>query len=65
MSNQSATTVKRLWNYCCVLRDDNISQGGPGLYGKQPVFFAQSKVDAVLIKNLEEVLDELCKWLIH
>jgi len=27
MSNQSATIVQRLWNYCNVLRDDGMSYG--------------------------------------
>ena len=27
MSNQSATIVQRLWNYCNVLRDDGVSYG--------------------------------------
>jgi type I restriction enzyme M protein len=27
MSNDSATIVQRLWNYCNVLRDDGVSYG--------------------------------------
>ena len=27
MSNQSATIVQRLWNYCNVLRDEGVSYG--------------------------------------
>jgi len=27
MANESATIVKRLWNYCNVLRDDGVSYG--------------------------------------
>ena len=27
MSNESATIVQRLWNYCNVLRDDGVSYG--------------------------------------
>ena len=27
MTNQSATIVQRLWNYCNVLRDDGVSYG--------------------------------------
>ncbi len=27
MSNQSSTIVQRLWNYCNVLRDDDVSYG--------------------------------------
>lgn len=27
MSNESAATVQRLWNYCSILRDDGVSYG--------------------------------------
>jgi len=27
MTNESATIVQRLWNYCNVLRDDGLSYG--------------------------------------
>jgi type I restriction enzyme M protein len=42
MSNQSATIVQRLWNYCNVLRDDGVSYGD---YVEQLTYLLFLKMD--------------------
>lgn len=42
MTNQSATIVQRLWNYCNVLRDDGVSYGD---YVEQLTYLLFLKMD--------------------
>ena len=42
MTNQSATIVQRLWNYCNVLRDDGMSYGD---YVEQLTYLLFLKMD--------------------
>ena len=49
MSNQSATIVQRLWNYCNVLRDDGMSYGD---YLEQLTYLLFLKMDDERVRDL-------------
>ena len=49
MSNQSATIVQRLWNYCNVLRDDGVSYGD---YVEQLTYLLFLKMDDENVRQL-------------
>jgi type I restriction enzyme M protein len=49
MSNQSATIVQRLWNYCNVLRDDGVSYGD---YVEQLTYLLFLKMDDENVQQL-------------
>jgi intein-encoded DNA endonuclease-like protein len=64
MSNESATIVQRLWNYCNVLRDDGVSYGD---YVEQlenlpdPDVLAQEIVESLqsALTQFENIAEEL------
>ena len=57
MSNQSATIVQRLWNYCNVLRDDGMSYGD---YLEQLTYLLFLKMDDERVRELGAPLDPGC-----
>jgi type I restriction enzyme M protein len=61
MSNQSATIVQRLWNYCNVLRDDGMSYGD---YLEQLTFLLFLKMDDERVRELgmASAIPEAYNW---